>query len=273
MLWGDRDVMHVSHLSPPRAFVVGESEGKERADFLMESEFLGVPRYPVTVTDGGATYAIFPNGATGDVRNGSTVKTFAQLNADGQLSSAGALAGGLQYRIQPNDLVRIKYKGFTFQVKAVSAGKKVGGAVKVDWLPLAFVGGVAALFGVIFVIGYFLVPDMGALNRDSLDQNNRLVQYLMQPPETPPAPEEQPTNASNESAGGQGQRARDDEGQMGKESAERTNNRYAHPGRSQPAGPADGACERHRAGAYGRYSRHPRVDDRLVQRADLAVRR
>lgn len=234
VLWGDRDVLQVSHLSPPRAFVVGEAEGKETPDFPMEGEFLGFSRYPVTTADGGQVFAVFPAGASGDVRSGGQVKPFAQLNSEGLLGSSPALHGALQYRLNPNDQVRIKYKGFTFQVKAVPAGKKVGAGAKIDWAPLAFVGGAASFFGIVGVIGYFLVPDVGSLGGDQLDQNNRLVQYLMQPPETPPPPEQPQTNSNSQSAGGQGQRARDDEGAMGRENARRTNNRYAIQGNANP---------------------------------------
>jgi hypothetical protein len=231
VLWGDYDALQVSHLSPPRSFVVGESLGKDVPDFQMESEFLGFARYPVTVVESGATYVVIPNGATGEVRTGEVKRTIAELNSAGVLASSGALPGALQYRLNENDVARVKYRGFTFQVKMVAQGKRIAGGVTLDPTPAYYVGGAAAFVAALMAAFILSDPGGGTLNVDTVDLNNRLVQSLINPPEPPPE-EQQPTTAS--SSGGQGARARDDEGAMGRESSRRTNNRYAIQGNARP---------------------------------------
>ena len=127
-------------------------------------------RYPVTAHEGGISYVIIPNGATAELRTGATRKDLAQLNAEGALSSSSSLPGGLQYRLGENETLRVKWKGFTFQVKAMPAGKRVGAALKPDWTPIAYIGGVAAFFGVLFMVAYFALPNVGQLNGDQYNQ-------------------------------------------------------------------------------------------------------
>jgi hypothetical protein len=54
VLWGS-NVLHVSHLTPPRNFYVGEEQGKNfSTDFFIPSEKLGTTRAPIVLADGGA---------------------------------------------------------------------------------------------------------------------------------------------------------------------------------------------------------------------------
>ena len=43
IVWGGLSVLHVAHLSPPRAFYVGERD----ADFLLSRDTLGLDRVPI----------------------------------------------------------------------------------------------------------------------------------------------------------------------------------------------------------------------------------
>ena len=55
-MWGDKQVLHVEHLTPVRAFYVGEPDAasKLEVDFLMGSEVLGSSRMPVVTSTGAA---------------------------------------------------------------------------------------------------------------------------------------------------------------------------------------------------------------------------
>jgi hypothetical protein len=65
VLWGT-NVLHVSHLTPPRAFYVGEEEGKNfSCDFFIPSEKIGTTRMPLVVGDRASLSVVLPPGAKG----------------------------------------------------------------------------------------------------------------------------------------------------------------------------------------------------------------
>jgi pSer/pThr/pTyr-binding forkhead associated (FHA) protein len=67
VLWGT-NVLHVSHLTPPRNFYVGEEQGKNFAcDFFIPAERLGTTRMPVVLGDRASVSLVIPPGAKGYV--------------------------------------------------------------------------------------------------------------------------------------------------------------------------------------------------------------
>ncbi len=232
VMWGDRTVLHVEHLNPPRNFVVGEAEGpKDTVDYLIGSEALGVPRYPVVVSEAGAVWAVVPGGATGELLGSDGSTPFDQV----PMVTSAQLPGAQQLQVHPGQTARIRYRGFTFMVKPVPAGKKIAAGFNPDWVPVAYVGGSALLFMIIGLIFYFSPPRSSALSGDLIDQNNRLVQFLLQPPETedPEMPDWLNTD-SNEPAGGTGRAHEGESGAMGDTKAPRTKNRYGIEGNANP---------------------------------------
>lgn len=178
IMWGDRAVLHVEHMTPPRTFIVGEpASQKETVDFLVGSDALGMARYPVVVEESGSTFVVVPAGATGAVSGPDGNTPLDQVS----MQPSSQLPGAQQLRLHPGQTARIRYRGFTFMVKPVPAGKKIAGGFRVDWVPLAYVGGAAAFFAILGLIFYFSPPRSSALSGDLIDQNNRLVQFLLQP--------------------------------------------------------------------------------------------
>src|SRR5258708_39284417 len=68
MVMWDTNVLHVSHLTPPRSFYVGEEQTNNVAcDYFIPSETLGTTRAPLVVARGmSAALGILPR-STGDV--------------------------------------------------------------------------------------------------------------------------------------------------------------------------------------------------------------
>ncbi|MBN8614177.1 MAG: AgmX/PglI C-terminal domain-containing protein, partial [Deltaproteobacteria bacterium] len=228
IMWGDLSVLHVAHLSPPRTFLVGESEAKP--DYLIGSEILGSSRMPLVVDAGGNAAVVIPQGATGTVTVGDQSLAIADLQSQGKLQPCAEAAGAMQYTLPAGATARVSFRGLTYVVKPTSEGRKVGvGGQGVAWNQQVwtFVSlGVHAAFLLMF---YFLPPRPASLSLDLLSQDSRLVQYLMEPPETveeetPEWLQEQEQNDDQE--GGTGKRHKDDEGAMGEESHEKTTNRY-----------------------------------------------
>ncbi|MEO0323213.1 MAG: FHA domain-containing protein, partial [Myxococcota bacterium] len=183
VLWGDRQVLHVEHQNPIRAFYVGEPGGKgQETDFLLGADVLGAARMPLVVPAGAGVAAVIPAGATGTVTVGDATQTLEQLA--GKLQPCGEAPGAKQYPVPANAIVRVEHKGFTFVTKPVQAGKKIGGGFSVDWGPLSYVLGSMALFGILLTIMYFIPEPAGGLNLDLLNTDSRLVKYLMEPPAT-----------------------------------------------------------------------------------------
>jgi hypothetical protein len=125
----------------------------------------------------------------------------------------------------------VSYRGLTFVVRPVNAGKAVGigqgGGINVKqqlWTLISF-----AIHGLFLAMMYFMPPGGSALSLDLLSEDARLAKYLMEPPET--VEEETPDWLQNseqkDEEGGKGKRHKDDEGQMGKESSQKTKNKYA----------------------------------------------
>ena len=227
VMWGDKQVLHVEHLTPIRAFYVGEADAaaKLEVDFLMGSEVLGTSRMPV-VTSMGA--AVIPSGATGSVTIGDQVQTLAELDSGGRLQPCSEMNGAKQYPIPAGATVKVEHNGFTFVTKATNAGKAIGGGMNVDWQPLSYVFGSMAIFGILLTMMYFIPPAGGGLNLDLLNTDSRLVKYLMEPPATEEeeTPEWLEDTAQQDDSGGKGKRHKGEEGAMGKKEAKKSNNRY-----------------------------------------------
>lgn len=231
IMWGNRSVLHVEHMSPPRSFYVGDAsdaKGKPAVDYLIGSEVLGTDRLPVVVEVGGGAGVVIPQGATGSVMVGNQSMSFADLVAGGKTQAYSEPAGAQVYPLPRDATARVQYRGFTFLVKPTAAGRKVGTGFRVEPRPFIFIGGTMAFFAALLIMFYFLPPRGSALNLDLLNADSRLVDYLMEPPEL--EEEEEPEwlqDNADDQEGGQGKRHKDEEGQMGKQEAPKTKNKYA----------------------------------------------
>ena len=102
ILWGELSILHVEHLSPPRAFYVGEAtdaKGKPATDFLIGRETLGTERLPIVVDSGSSVAVIIPQGASGDITLGNQVISIEDLAAQGQLQASGRTARRLSVSV------------------------------------------------------------------------------------------------------------------------------------------------------------------------------
>jgi hypothetical protein len=232
VMWGDTSVLHVAHLSPPRDFYVGEQaigKGVPKTDYLIGSELLGMDRLPVVVQSGGGAAVVIPAGATGEVTVGGQSMSFADLGAQGKLQACGQVAGAQQYPLPAGAMAKVVFKGLTFLVKPVQAGKVVGRSGSgVDWKSYIWSAVSVAFHGSFLLLMYFMPPSSSSLSLELLTADSRYAKYLIEPPET--AEEEQPEwlqeqNKAPEDSG-KGKRHKGDEGQMGKNDAKKTKNRY-----------------------------------------------
>jgi len=225
VMWGDMSVLHVEHVSPPRSFYVGEGD----VDYLLEGQLLGTARMPIITAAGSGVAVVVPEGAEGEVTVGDQTMSLGQLKEQGKLQACPEMQGAMQYPLPDGAVARVRYKGFTFMTKQTAAGKRIGGGMDINWKQYIWTGVSLTVHGALLLMFYFLPPRPASLSLDMLSADSRLVEYLMEPPET--AEEETPDwleeqDQMDDNEGGTGKRHRDEEGAMGEESSEKTNNRF-----------------------------------------------
>lgn len=233
ILWGT-NVLHVSHLTPPRNFYVGEEQGKNFAcDFFIPAEKLGTTRMPIVLGDRGSLSLVLPPGARGFIEMpGQPRMTIDEARQRAQPSAE--VSGGHQIALPGGAKARVELDNFVFQVAAVNAGKPVahGVASGMDWSVFMYFGlSFLAHAGIIAAMAFF-VPPLGLTDDEGIDKDQLFLiqQYLnaaaereQEEKETEQVSEE---NADNKE-GGTGTRAKGEEGSMGNPTTKATNKRYA----------------------------------------------
>ena len=229
--WGG-NVLHVSHLSPPRDFIVGEPAGeKDTTDFFIPEEKLPQSKMPIVVGDVGSVSVVLPPGATGTLEVAGQPKVSLD-QARAQAQPCGALAGAQQLQLATGSKAKVELNGFVFTVTATNAGKPLPSGVSgMDLTPMAYFGATLGAFGAFFLSLAYFVPPMGLSDEGGIDKDRLLLiqQFLdaaaerEQEEET----EEVVEDNSDNKEGGTGTRAKGEEGSMGKESSKATNKRYA----------------------------------------------
>jgi pSer/pThr/pTyr-binding forkhead associated (FHA) protein len=232
IMWGELSILDVQHLSPPRAFYVGDetdAKGKPATDFLIPSESIGASRLPIVVDSGSGVAMVLPQGATGDVTLDNQRVTFADLEAQGQLQPCNLLSGAAQYQVPNGATARVHHRGFTFIVKPTVAARPVGigGNSRFDWRDYLWAAVSMAIHIGMLLLFYFLPPSSSSLSLDLLNADSRLVQYLIEPPETEEleTPDWLPDSKMDDE-GGKGKRHKDEEGQMGKKEEKKNKNKF-----------------------------------------------
>jgi hypothetical protein len=240
ILW-DTMVLHVSHLTPPRSFYVGEEEGKNfTCDYFIPSEKLGTTRAPIVLADrGGSVSVVLLPRATGTIEiPGQPKMTVQQAIDGGRTQPCSELSGAHQISLPSGSKAKIELNGLVFQVSAVNAGRVVAGHFQVDTQGLLYTGLSLAVHAGLLAAMAFFMPPLGSTDEDgiSADQQYLLQQYLqaaaekeMEEKETEQVAE---NNADNKE-GGTGTRAKGEEGSMGNPNTKLTGNRYG------VQGPAD----------------------------------
>ncbi len=232
VLWGS-NVLHVSHLTPPRNFYVGEEHGKNfGCDFFIPSEKLGTTRLPVVTGDRASVSLVIPPGAHGFVElPGQPRMSLDEARARAQPSAE--LSGGHQLSLPGGAKARVEVNDFVFQVAAVNAGRplKHGVGAGFDWTVAMYFGlSFLAHAGLIAAMAFF-VPPLGLTDDEDLDKDALFLmqQYLNAAAEREQEekdPEVVQDNSDNKE-GGTGTRAKGEEGSMGNPTTKATNKRYA----------------------------------------------
>ncbi|MBN2193365.1 MAG: AgmX/PglI C-terminal domain-containing protein [Polyangiaceae bacterium] len=233
ILWGT-NVLHVTHLTPPRPFYVGEEQGKHLpTDFLVPAERLGTTRMPIVVGDRTSLAVVIPSGAKGYVEVSGRPR-MALEEARQHAQPSVEVSGGHQLGLGVGGKARIEMGELVFQVAAVNAGKPVPAGITAgfDTASATYFGlSFLAHAGLIAAMAFF-VPPMGLTEEDGIDRSQlRLIQQFlnsaaereMQQRETEDVAEEH----ADDREGGTGTRSIGEEGSMGNPISKASNRKYA----------------------------------------------
>jgi hypothetical protein len=232
VLWG-RNVIHASHLTPPGTFTVGQCSSKGAVcDFFMPEEVLGERQLTLLDVRAAMPTAIVPKQAIGYFEMpGEAPTPLDELRARAQSTSSHDSA--LQLPMPFGSRVCLKIGAFSFQFAAVRAGKPVAR----DLLPsadrevLSFFGvSLAAIASFMLSMAYF-VPAQNSMDDQPFDEDQiiAMTQFLHASAEREREVKDDPQSsneASHDTEGGTGTRAKYEEGIMGNPTSRAHNQRY-----------------------------------------------
>jgi hypothetical protein len=237
VLW-DSNVLHVSHLTPPRSFYVGEEFGdKIKCDYFIPSETLGTTRAPVVVSRGmgSAAVVILPRSRGYVDLPGQGRVTFQDLISSGRARQSSEMSGAFEYELPPGAKARMELEGsaLVFQVSAVNAGKRVPVGFLATSEPAAFLyTGLSFLLhmGLVAVFAFFM-PSMRGDDSEAIDRDQILMMQKLLNAAAEREQEERDTQEVTEvqpdqKEGGTGTRAKGEEGSMGNPNTRDTGHRY-----------------------------------------------
>ncbi len=243
ILWGT-NVLHVSHLTPPRDYFVGEeSDQKRPADFLIPAEKLGATRVPLVLGDASALSLVIPPTATGTVEiPGQDPLTVSQARDRAQPSAR--CPGGHELPLPAGAKARLVIGELVFQIATVNAGRPTPlsfGAGR-DWAVASYFGLSALVHGAFIASLAFIMPSMNGIEDDGIskDQIRLIQQYLAraaEPEQAATDTETPPDDHADDREGGRGERAAGDEGTMGNANSHAQNQRYGVQGPSDNPDP------------------------------------
>ncbi len=179
-------------------------------------------------TGGGATVTILP-GAQGDVtyEDGNRA-ALSEVVSGGQATASAEFQGGYTLPVPPKARLKMDFESWTFLVNSVPSPKKFVAPLEFDWGSQVYTGISLLVHTVFLFLIYFIPPDPEGLSLDLLDDSNRFINYILNPPEVQQdeLPEFLNKDKKDEKQGGKGKRHKGEEGQMGKRDARKTDNHY-----------------------------------------------
>jgi hypothetical protein len=235
VLW-ESNVLHISHLSPPRSFSVGEEMGeKTGVDYFIPSETLGTTRAVIVSSRGiGAALVILPRSRGYVDIPGQGKVSLADLISSGRARPSGEMSGAHEFELPPGAKARMELDGsaLAFQVSAVNAGKKVPVGFMATMEPAAFLfTGLSFLLhmGLVAVFAFFM-PSMRGDDSEDIDRDQILMMQKLLNAEAEREQEERKDEevspANDQKEGGTGTRAKGEEGSMGNPNTKDSGHKY-----------------------------------------------
>lgn len=222
-LWGDT-VVDVQHFTDEGLYTIGENE----VSHVVPSDSVPEDPFPLARVDGGEMVVNVPEGATGEVMLDGEVYTIDDLKAAGKLSASSDAARTNALRLPPRARCRIFIADRTFLINSVGAAKApppVGFWQYFDAQSLRYIATSAVLHALFFGIVLSIPDDADRLSLDSFDLSDRWVEFMLKPEEEKKELEDLFSDLEDE--GKAAEKAKDDEGKMGKKDETEKDKRFA----------------------------------------------
>jgi hypothetical protein len=235
ILWG-RNLLSVNHVDAGKGFVIGETEDRRaRCDFVVPEGKLGMTRAPLVIGASPSAAVLLP-GARGSVTRASgRALSFAEAIAQGIAVPCFDVAGAHMVTLGEGTVVRSELGDLTFEVTGTKRGKRVAGAFTLAALgggALAYVlGSLVTHAGILAALANFAPPLNHTPDGELTDEQRYMVSQWLDSSaakETEAKEDEALTpDDKPEDRGGNGLRAKGDEGKMGGEEHTATDGRWA----------------------------------------------
>jgi hypothetical protein len=184
VLW-DKNVLHVSHMTPPRTWTIGDEASSKDAscDFVVGSDSIGGTRAPVVVARGGAPALVIFPGSTGHVEiPGQGKFRLDELVSTGRARPSSEVREGHEFDLPPGSKARMELAtGLAFQVSAVNAGKAPPAGFFSQLEPTGYMyTGLSLLLhlGILACFAFFM-PKMNGDDSEAVDRDQLLLMQKM----------------------------------------------------------------------------------------------
>ena len=229
-LWGTT-VIDVKHLDDG-TYHIGAEKG---ADQFVEASWVGEGAYPLASNQGGDMMVNVPAKVTGDVMLDGRVFSLEELSAAGKLGKS-TVSGSRALRLPAKARCRLEFGDVTFLVNSVPAAARVGRQSffgTFDGQIVRYMLSAGILHLLFFAIVLSIPEDADSLQLDGFDMSDRFVEFLLTPEQEKEKDIPDLFKGLKEDAGKAAEKAKGDEGKLGKKDSEQKDNRFA------VKGPAD----------------------------------
>jgi hypothetical protein len=237
--WGI-SLLHVTHLVPPRTFVVGDEDS---CDFQLPASRLGLTSAPLVVVDQGQTFAVLLPGAEGWIElPGKGRLSLSEVRGSELALPCPLQAGARMIALPAAARLRQEIGGLVMTVGSVAAGKKVRRALLgtasltgLLFAGLSFLGHASLLGGLAF-----FKPELSSADEEEARREREVLMAQMlkaaAEKETEPVEQEVEKPAAD-SSGGEGAAAQGPSGKMGSTISTRSGGKFAVKGRDSNPDP------------------------------------
>ncbi|MCA9561580.1 MAG: TonB family protein, partial [Myxococcales bacterium] len=212
-------------------YSIGESDAVNQ---FVRADLVSDDPYPLAVTDGSDMQVNVPDGIQGEVMLDGKVYGLDELKAAGKLTRS-SVARSHTLRLPARARCRLVFGELSILVNSVPAAppvQRAGFVQQLDPQLLRYLFGAAVLHALFFLIVLSIPADADSLSMDGFDMSDRFVEFILKP-ETEKQEELQDLFKDVKDEGEAAEKAKGDEGKLGKKDSPEKDKRFA------VQGPAD----------------------------------
>lgn len=230
VMWGTT-VVDVQHFEGAGTYAIGETDAVNQ---FVRADLISDDPYPLAVTDGSDMQVNVPDGIQGEVMLDGKVYGLDELKAAGKLTRS-SVARSHTLRLPARARCRLVFGELSILVNSVPAAppiQRAGFVNQLDPQLLRYLFGAAVLHALFFLIVLSIPADADSLSMDGFDMSDRFVEFILKP-ETEKQEELQDLFKDVKDEGEAAEKAKGDEGKLGKKDSPEKDKRFA------VQGPAD----------------------------------